>query len=66
MARQIKFVVYPDGKVKIDVEGGRGASCTELTAVFEQHFGEATDQHLKEEYYVDGENRRIHIDQENA
>lgn len=66
MAKQIKFVIRRNGEVKIDVEGGQGKSCTELTAAFEQHFGEATDQYLKEEYYVDGEQNRIHIDQENA
>ncbi len=46
--------IDPKGSVKIEVEGGQGASCSLLTRDLEKALGSAQDVEKKPEYHKDG------------
>jgi len=55
-----------DGTVEVSVDGAKGASCTDLSAPFENIFGEQLgERQLKPEFYAHGESAKIQAENRN-
>ncbi len=51
--KQLNVTIDPKGKVKVEVEGVTGSSCTDLTkALLEELGGKQEDVQLKTEYFL--------------
>ena len=48
---EFEIVIGPDGDIRIEVKGGDGKSCLELTEFLEKALGEVKTRELKPEYY---------------
>ena len=51
MAKTIEVIVQPDGSLKIEAVGFRGADCEKATRFLEQALGKPTNRQKKPEYY---------------
>jgi len=52
--KEIEFRIGPNGEIEIEVVGGDGKSCVDLTKQFEEKLGVVTDRTFKPEYYGGG------------
>lgn len=60
----IKFVVDKEGQVHIEVDGVEGASCADLTRIFEERLGVKVDVQEKPEYYCELDNHEAYVHEE--
>lgn len=51
MSRTIEVIVQPDGSLKIDAVGFRGADCEKATRFLEQALGRVAGRQKKPEFY---------------
>ncbi len=51
MAKTIEVIVQPDGQLKIDAVGFKGADCEKATAFLEKALGQVKGKARKPEYY---------------
>jgi hypothetical protein len=51
MAKTIEVIVMPDGQLKIDAVGFKGADCEKATAFLENALGQVRGKQKKPEYY---------------
>lgn len=51
MSAEIIVTISPKGEVALEVEGGKGTTCTSLTAAFEAALGTSGNKQLKPEFY---------------
>lgn len=49
--RQVEITVSPTGETKVEVIGGQGASCSDLTRAIEESIGKTTGDVKKPEYH---------------
>ena len=57
---KITFKVLNDGTVDIDISGVVGASCEDISKIFQNALGgPATESNLKPEYYTEIQNEYI-------
>jgi hypothetical protein len=59
MAAEIIVTISPTGDTKVEVEGGSGGSCTNLTKGLEEALGKTTEQTYKPEFYNKPQDQRI-------
>ena len=51
MARTIEVIIQPDGSLKIDAVGFKGADCEKATRFLEQALGQVKGKQKKPEFY---------------
>jgi hypothetical protein len=51
MRRSIEVIIAPDGAIKIDAVGFKGADCDQATKFLEQALGVSGQKQRKPEYY---------------
>lgn len=51
MNEQIKLIVEKDGKLRIEVEGGRGSHCLSVTEFLEKEMGEVLVRQRTSDFY---------------
>ena len=49
--QELQISITPEGEVKIEVKGVKGADCTEVTKEIEEALGVVTDRQYTGEYY---------------
>ena len=54
MSKTVRIKNYPDGRVVVEVEGAKGAECTEITKFLDELLGEPETRELKQSYYEGG------------
>lgn len=59
MAAEIVVSISKTGETSVEVEGGSGGSCTNLTKALEEKLGKVTDQSFKPEYYNKPQDQRV-------
>ena len=60
----ITFKVNKKGEVAIEVDGVMGASCSDITAKFEEALGTKTDTQMKPEWFVELEGTKNYVSEE--
>jgi hypothetical protein len=56
--RSIELIVQPDGSLKIDAVGFKGAYCEKATAFLEKALGQVKKMAKKPEYYRQAQNQQ--------
>ncbi len=58
MAKTIEIIVMPDGQLKIDAVGFKGADCEKATAFLEKALGQVKGKQKKPEYHRQVQNQQ--------
>jgi hypothetical protein len=58
MTKSIEVIVMPDGSLKIDAVGFKGADCEKATAFLEKELGQIKVKRKKPEYYRQTQNQQ--------
>ncbi|MEI6809737.1 MAG: DUF2997 domain-containing protein [bacterium] len=58
MAKAIEIIVGPDGSLKIDAVGFKGADCEKATAYLEKALGKQKGKEKKPEFYRQVQNHQ--------
>lgn len=58
MAKTIEVIIQPDGQLKIDAVGFKGADCEKATAFLEKALGQVKGKAKKPEYYRQAQNQQ--------
>ena len=51
MSKQVRIKLGPDGSIRAEAFGFKGASCEEATAFLNKLFGDPESKELKDSYY---------------
>ncbi len=49
--QSVTYIIKPDGKIEIDVEGVQGSDCKEITKKVEERLGKVESVEFKASYY---------------
>ena len=62
---ELEIVIKPDGTLTLDVKGGRGPSCLDLTRELEENLGVVEEREKRPEFYLEEESEReqIHLEE---